>query len=73
MADEELEALRKQRLAELQAKHGVSAPAAGPAHFPAGRRPRPRWRARPQAEALGPPAVNPAAVPEAAGALLLVA
>uniref|UniRef100_A0A8C8ZX49 Programmed cell death protein 5 n=1 Tax=Prolemur simus TaxID=1328070 RepID=A0A8C8ZX49_PROSS len=26
MADEELEALRKQRLAELQAKHGVSAP-----------------------------------------------
>jgi predicted negative regulator of RcsB-dependent stress response len=24
MADEELEALRKQRLAELQAKHGVS-------------------------------------------------
>uniref|UniRef100_A0A4X1TUU3 Programmed cell death protein 5 n=1 Tax=Sus scrofa TaxID=9823 RepID=A0A4X1TUU3_PIG len=28
MAEEELEALRKQRLAELQAKHGVSAPAA---------------------------------------------
>lgn len=53
MADEELEALRKQRLAELQAKHGVSAPAARPAHFPARRRPRPRWRARPQAEVLG--------------------
>lgn len=27
MAEEELEALRKQRLAELQAKHGVSTPA----------------------------------------------
>lgn len=53
MADEELEALRKQRLAELQAKHGVSAPAARPARFPARRRPRPGWRARPQAEALG--------------------
>ena len=29
MADEEREALRKQRLAELQAKHGVSGRAAG--------------------------------------------
>lgn len=29
MADEELEALRKQRLAELQAKHGVSGRVAG--------------------------------------------
>jgi DNA-binding TFAR19-related protein (PDSD5 family) len=29
MADEELEALRKQRLAELQAKHGVSERAGG--------------------------------------------
>lgn len=28
MAEEELEALRKQRLAELQAKHGVSSSAA---------------------------------------------
>lgn len=27
MAEEELEALRRQRMAELQAKHGVSAPA----------------------------------------------
>lgn len=40
MAEEELEALRKQRLSELQAKHGVSTPVpAGP--VPTGRRPRP--------------------------------
>lgn len=52
MAEEELEALRKQRLAELQAKQGVSALAARPAQPPAWRRPRPRWRAQPQAEAL---------------------
>nr|XP_060506876.1 programmed cell death protein 5 [Panthera onca] len=38
MAEEELEALRKQRLAELQAKHGVSAPARP---VPGGHRPRP--------------------------------
>lgn len=40
MAEEELEALRKQRLAELQAKHGVSTPAPA-GRVPTGRRPRP--------------------------------
>ena len=51
MAEEELDALRKQRLAELQAKHGVSAPARP---VPGGHRPRPGWRARPQAEVQAP-------------------
>ena len=74
MAEEELEALRKHRLAELQAKHGVSAPAPPPGPSPEGRRLRPRWRARPRAEAPGadapalPAAEDPASV---AGGLLV--
>lgn len=53
MADEELEALRKQRLAELQAKHGVSERAGGVTPSP---------QARLSAFARGPSApVNPMA------------
>ena len=48
MADEELEALRKQRLAELQAKHGVSERAGGRAGGRAG-----EVTPSPQAQALG--------------------
>lgn len=46
MADEELEALRKQRIAELQAKHGVSAPPPPAKPGLIGRRPRRAARAR---------------------------
>lgn len=75
MAEEELEALRKHRLAELQAKHGVSAPTPPPGPSPEGRRLHPRWKARPQAEAPGAdaPALPAAEDPASAAGGLLVA
>lgn len=68
MAEQELEALRKQRLAELQAKHGVSEPNTRPARSLLGSA-LTRGRGRgPPAQAPGVSAPGPRTPPPPAAA-----